>query len=103
VWVERGELLNDFAGYGCEAEVLQAACSTTDVAGLQEGMHSGRKRAVRGRRVATLSADAVGGVAGGLMLFGMGCIRLCSLKSREDATVLAFAWLHCEAGRGETK
>jgi hypothetical protein len=101
VWEKSVEMLLDFGGDGCEGEVLQAACSKADVAGLQEGMHAGGKRAVRGRWVATLSANAVGCVAGGLMIFGMACFRQCSLKSREDATVLPFAWAHCEAGIGE--
>jgi hypothetical protein len=37
-------------------EVLQAACSTADVAGFQGGMHAGGKRADRGRRVAAYYA-----------------------------------------------
>jgi hypothetical protein len=99
VWVKGGELLHDFRVYGGEGKVLQAACSRTDVAGLQEGMHADRKRAVRGRRVATLSEDAVSeaGLADSCSSGGWR-IRLCSLKSHENATVLPFAWAHCEAG-----
>jgi hypothetical protein len=75
MWVEGSELLHDVGGDGCEREGLQAACGTTHVAGLQEEMDSGRKRAVRGRRrVATLSADAVVAIAGERMFFRLGCI-----------------------------
>jgi hypothetical protein len=36
VWVEGSELLYDLGGYACEGQGLQAACSTTDVAGFQQ-------------------------------------------------------------------
>jgi hypothetical protein len=57
VQMKGSELLHDFAGEGGEGEGLQAACGTTHIAGVQEGVHVSGQNAVRGRKwVTSLSA-----------------------------------------------
>jgi hypothetical protein len=83
--VEGSELLLDVGGDGCEREGLQAACGATDVARLQERMHSGRKRA--GQR------EEAGGE------FVGGCRRSCSLRTHVLQVAL-HPTVRCEAVQG---